>query len=118
MAACILVESIADGILLEESTDDGNLLEESIADGILVESVAGIVLLESDFDSILIESIFPATSAESVFNEVLLLDNIVVSILEALLSATGVDVSVALYGVLQAANEITNVATYRILSFI
>jgi hypothetical protein len=103
---------------LEESTDDGNLLEESIADGLLVESIAGIVLLESDFDSILIESIFATTSIESVLNVVLRLDDIVVSVVDALLSATGVDVSVALYGVLQAANEISTVAAYKILSFI
>ena len=70
------------------------------------------------FDSILIESILATTSIESVLNVVLLLDDIVVSMVDALLSATGVDVSVALYGVLQAANEISMVAAFKILSFI
>ena len=107
-------ESIA-GDILDESGAEG-ILTESIFDGILVESGMDGILVESVVTGILIESIFADTLIESFINGFVLAEDAAESTFDEVLS-TDVGLSVALYGVLQAAKEYTATAN-KILSFI
>ena len=64
------------------------------------------------------ESTFEGIFIESVGKGILFMDDAIESFVDAVLSTFGVGRSVALYGVLQAANADNTITTKKILSFI
>jgi len=120
----VVEDLVADGVLAESTTD--GIFVESGVEGIFVESGIKGALVESGSDlfvvsvsiGILIESIFAEVLIESVFSGVVFGEDAVVSTVDEGLSDFGAGPSVALYGVLQAANEASTATTKKTLSFI